>query len=436
MDSLAEIERAVLRLDAWLDTMRTPEGYGGPVAHWWQDCLHFTGAGLDWRYEGIILGYLNLYERTGERRWLAKARRAGDDLLRGQLASGNYRNSSFELNPYTGGTPHEAACDLALLCLAGVLRKLGESAWEGYLLAAEHNLREYHVGRLWKDEIQGFGNSADNPAFTPNKSATIVEALFALAELQGDEELLERYALPTLRTILGHQIEAPGQRLDGAIDQNSLAGRMGHRYFPLYNARCIPSLLKGYEYTGDERYRDAAWRAMSFIQRTRHPDGSFPQVVYRNGKINRYPMWIAGAGDLLRAMRLASISGMAVSEEDTLRWMLLGQDETGGVRTAFGFSAQVNQRTCGEAPEFRDLLPVCGWVDKAFRFLTSSIQGDVELPDTTTATTKLGCLFQGRRAEYREDPTSMELEVDGRAVYRYLKGATWAEVHPWGRGIP
>ena len=45
---------AVANLDAWLDTMRSPDGYGGPVAHWWQNCLQFTGAGLDWRYEGII----------------------------------------------------------------------------------------------------------------------------------------------------------------------------------------------------------------------------------------------------------------------------------------------------------------------------------------------------------------------------------------------
>ncbi len=76
---------AVALLDAWLETMRGPDGYGGPVVHWWQDNLLYTGVGLDWRYEGIILGYLNLYRATGEERWLDKARRAGDDLVRGQL---------------------------------------------------------------------------------------------------------------------------------------------------------------------------------------------------------------------------------------------------------------------------------------------------------------------------------------------------------------
>ena len=71
------IVQAVSKLDAWLETMRGPDGYGGPVAHWWQNCLQFTGAGLDWRYEGIVIGYLNLYQKTGNEQWLAKARRAG-----------------------------------------------------------------------------------------------------------------------------------------------------------------------------------------------------------------------------------------------------------------------------------------------------------------------------------------------------------------------
>ena len=99
------INAAVVAIDGWLDTMRGPDGYGGPVAHWGGDCLRFTGAGLDWRYEGIIIGYLNLYERTGDEAWLAKARRVGDDLVRGQLPGGSFCNSCFEMNPYAGGTP-------------------------------------------------------------------------------------------------------------------------------------------------------------------------------------------------------------------------------------------------------------------------------------------------------------------------------------------
>jgi hypothetical protein len=125
MLSEADLFETILKIDAWLESMRQPGGYGGPVVHWWEDCLAYTGPGLDWRYEGIIHGYLNLWQATGEGLWLDKATRAGDDLVNGQLPSGNYRNSCFELNPNTGGTPHEAAADLGLLCLAAVLKEGG-----------------------------------------------------------------------------------------------------------------------------------------------------------------------------------------------------------------------------------------------------------------------------------------------------------------------
>jgi hypothetical protein len=50
------ISAVVAQLDRWLEGMRGPAGYGGPVVHWWRHSLHFAGAGLDWRYEGIVLG--------------------------------------------------------------------------------------------------------------------------------------------------------------------------------------------------------------------------------------------------------------------------------------------------------------------------------------------------------------------------------------------
>ena len=100
-ESLTDI---ILRIDAWLDTMRCERGYGGPVAHRWQDCLIYTGPGFDWRYEGIVSGYLRLYQVTGELRWLAKARRAGDDLLSAQLPDGRYPTCLL----YTSPSPRDS----------------------------------------------------------------------------------------------------------------------------------------------------------------------------------------------------------------------------------------------------------------------------------------------------------------------------------------
>jgi uncharacterized protein YyaL (SSP411 family) len=434
----------VASLDAWLETMRGPGGYGGPVAHWWQNCFQFTGAGLDWRYEGIIIGYLNLYRQTGDEHWLLKARRAGDDLVRGQLPTGNFRNSCFELNPYTGGTPHEAACDLALLHLAEVLRKRSDPIWQTYLATAERNIRGYYIEWLWDSGARAFRDHPRIPGFVPNKAATLVEALLKLAALTGDEALVEHYALPTLEAILAHQVR--GDPLDGAIHQHSQNGRFVARFFPYYIARCIPGLVAGYERTNDERYLDAARRAMAFVLRWRYRDGSFPQVVYPGGQVNRYPQWIAAVGDILRAMALLAGCGFEADPQPTLEWLLQGQEPTGAFRTAWGFASQISQRKPCPLPEFRDLLPVVGWSSMAFRYLTealSTVDPSTSLrtggrPPTTDLERQLPvgnpppfeaeCGFRGQRLQYYEDTEVLELRGDEKVLYRWRKGVPWAEV--------
>lgn len=428
-----QIDEAVLRLDAWLDTMRGPDGYGGPVAHWWQDCLLFTGTGLDWRYEGLILGYLNLYGKTGEGRWLAKARRAGHDLVRGQLPTGNFRASCFEANPYPGGTPHEAACARALLGLARELKETGDPAWRTYSTTAEKNLRWFVIGRLWDGEARMFRNTASDPAFVPNKVATIVEALFAWADLSGDDAPVERYAGAALEAIVRCQVRAPGDPLEGGIPQRVDGRQADGRYFPYYVARCVPGLVAGYEWAGEERYLDAARRAMAFVLRWRYEDGSFPQVVYPGGHLNRYPQWVAGTGDILRAMELLRPYGLEADVALTLDWLLRGQAPNGSFRTARGFASQISQRPPGPVPEFRDLLGVAGWTDKAFHYLTDVLPpGGIGPGSVSVAPAwEAECTFRGHRMLLVEDGEGVELHRNGRLCYRWRKGAPWAEVQVW-----
>ncbi len=422
---------AIAKLDAWLNTMRGADGYGGPVAHWWQNCLHFAGAGLDWRYEGIILGYLNLHHKTGERKWLVKAKRASDDLLRGQLSTGTYRNSCFELNPNTGGTPHEAACDLALLYLAEALREQRDSSWRIYAESAEHNIRGYYLKALWDADAQSVRDHPHILSFVPNKAATWVEALVKLSELSGDGAWIELYALPTLEAVLAHQLQ--GGPMDGAICIYSQDGHMVHKFFPLYIARCVPGLVAGHLHSGQERFLEAARRAMAFVLHWRSEDGSYPQVIYAGGQVNRYPQWVAGVADILRAMHLLEPYGLDVGHSSSLEWLLRGQEPTGGFRTARGFASQASQRQPGTVPEFRDILPVCGWNDKAWRYLTEVVDSaskpfSVGSDWQPVSVMECECMVRDQRCLYREDQTAIELRRGGALLYRWRKGADWAEV--------
>lgn len=374
-DMRRAIRRAVQGLDSWFDSARLPDGYGGPAVHWQRDSLGFTGAGLDWRYEGIIIGYLNLWAGTRKPVWLEKATRAGEDLVRGQLPSGSYRNSCFEANPNTRGTPHEAAVNLGLLRLADALRAAGDPAWFRFTETAGANLQRFCIDQLWDANARSFRDDPVVPSFSPDKTATICEAIFAYARVTGDTNWVRRHALPALNVVAGHQIvagpAAVARGLDGAMYQNSVGGRKTPRFFPLSAARCIPALIEGWSLTGEERYASAAHRAANFLLRVQLADGSFPQVIYPHGRKNIYPRWIAGAGDLLRALLLAQTAnvldpGAAYNPLHTLRWILAGRQSDGSIRTADGFG-----RLLPGAParDPRDHIAVAGWLDKAFRVL-------------------------------------------------------------------
>jgi len=458
---VASAAAAVARLDAWLETMRTraagaarahvPRGYGGPVAHWWQQSLLYTGAGLDWRYEGIITGYLELWGRTlpgqhrQDERWLTKARRAGDDLISGQLESGNFAESAFEINPATAGTPHEAACDAGLLRLALELRWTGHSGWESYAACAERNLRSFYIGQLWNPEALMIG---DHPwrqsgpvTFVPNKAATACEALFLMAELSGESRWVEEYALPTLRWIQEHQLRgrkpaggrgrsSSGERLRGAIAQNSIGTRRINKYFPLYNARCISALLQGYRWTGDEGYAESALGAMDFIARFAQGDGSLPTVVYPGARASTTPSWLAPLGDILRAADELAPLGFSADLSATEARLLGGQDESGGFQTARGFADQAGRsRTATRAqalPDVRDVLHVTGWCDKAFRYLAS--HAGSQIPAGLSAPFETDCILRGRAMHLVETPDRLEIASQGAVCYRWVKGEPWPQI--------
>lgn len=368
---------AISGLDRWFDAMRvdwpTP-GYGGPVVHWWNHSLAYRGAGLDWRYEGIIEGYLTLWRGTSERVWLDKAIRAGSDLVNGQLANGQYRNSAFELNPASGGTPHEAAADVGLLVLARELRGVDPVAGERFLHTARRNLEMYWFEQLWHQPTSTLRDSRDAATFVPNKAATFIDAVLLLSELTEHDNFVERYALPTAAKILDMQVTEPMGPLSGAIAQNRFGDRVIDAYFPLYIARIIPPILRLSQRTGDPCLHRAALAAARFLECIREPDGSFPQVIYGNGKRNRQPRWIAGSGDILRAFIHANLHGAEIDLRPSIDWLLRGVRPDGHIATAEGFGRIVP--LVSRRDRFADELGVVGWCDKAFRALAHLTLGE------------------------------------------------------------
>lgn len=429
-NSAPELALVVSRLAAWLQSMRSPHGYTGPVAHWWQNCLQYTGIGIDWRYEGIITGYLNLFQASGDSHWLERACHAANDLVHAQLPDGSLRASCFELNPHPNGTPHEVACALALLRLIVVLQAQDDLRWQTYLAVAGRIVGR-QLCRLWDASVRAVRDAPDVPSFVPNKAATLAEAIMLLAQISHSPMLVSDYAVPILDTIIAHQLtDCADPRYIGAIYQNSFGSQPVPKFFPLYIARCIPALALGTQVTGEPRYQRSALHALAFVLRWRNPDGSFPQVLYPRGRINPYPYWIAATGDILRAMDILA-GDRPDAGEPTRTWLVQGQLPSGGFRTAHGFAAQISQRTLPAPPDLRDLLPVCGWNDKAFAYLTSqltpraaqTVRDDLPLEPSTHAGQLRGVL-----GTYYEDQHQISFRQGSRILYQWRKGAAVPDI--------
>jgi hypothetical protein len=427
MASEQPLDELVASMAGWFDSMRGPRGYGGPVSHWWRDSLRYCGVGLDWRYEGIITGHLTLWRQTGRDAWLDRAQRAGDDLVAGQLDTGNFRASAFERNPETVGTPHEATASIALLRLARALDDAGRDP-EPYLDAAKANLA-WHEDELWLSTDETFSDSPGARSLVPNKAVSTAEAFFELAKTTGEDDLIQTRVVPALDAVLDLQVTGGPHR--GAIHQLGLPenGALSGdgKFFPIYIARCIPHLLEMDEYVDGSRFRDAAVAAGEFLKRVQHADGSFPAVVYQDGSQNRYPKWIAGLGDVLRAFDALSRHGHEFDTEQTAEWLFDGYDSCGAFRTASGF-ARIHGRDTDWS--FSDVVHVVGWNDKAYRWLTERVTGDVRPvagESVTESTTQ--CRFDSAVGTYSEDDARICFHpTDGDTSYEWEKGTRWASV--------
>lgn len=396
---------------AWFATMRQPGGYGGPVAHWWQHRFRATGPGLDWRYEGILIGYRTLWTKTGDAGWRVRLRRGAEDIVAGQTADGHYRSSRFEVNPGTLGTPHEAAATLGLLAAFEVERE------ERWLEVARRNL-DALVAAL--DDGRGFVDVPGHPGRVPNKLATFAQALLRLSDVDEDGRYRE-HAHRALVDVLALQLQSGPH--SGAIHQYAPAGERGDgRFFPYYNARCVPPLLEAAATLGDGRYRDAADGVLAFLERTMNSDGAWPQIVYARGRDMTWPRWLAGVGDILLAFHAA---GRPVPEV-ALERLLASQLASGGFPSGEGFGSQLRQRPPNGAPDFRDLVPVAGWNDKSFRLLCDLLPAAAALPRSAPAPVERRVQLGRRSGTFVETEREMRLEADGEPVYLWCKDEPWA----------
>ena len=370
------VTKAISQNLAWLQTMKQPGGYAGPVTHYWSDSLTYTGPGTDWRYEGLIPAYISLYRKTKQAIFKTRAIECGEFILHAQCDDGSFQNSAFEANPSFkySGTPHEAAVCNALFELAQFLRK-EKMPFQKYENAALKNIENVHLAQFWDDKRKTFLQfqksrlQQKNNLIVPNKIATTCEALLHAY----DATRKNTYLHTTLRaseSILEYQDKS---EWNGGIYQSD----MHDKIIPFYTARCIPVLVNLFERTKEEKYLDAALNAGMYVKKHQRADGFFSFGENMNDEASPGPFFIAGAGDIGRALQSLS-PYKKISIASIIEALISSQRKNGAFPT---------KEESKELPSWKDQLGAVGLNDKALRFLSENmnekdVKEVVEIPST------------------------------------------------------
>lgn len=420
------INKAVHLLDTWLNSMRHPMGYSGPVSHWWESSLVFTGPMIDWRYEGILAGYVQLFQTTNNTYWLDQAIQAGEDIRKAQLPDGRYWNSSFQIGTLEGGTPHEAAVNVGLLELATALKGIGDDRWKTYFAVAERNIEEYHFKRLWNGTR--FLDQAWNKTTVANKNATIMESLLLYEALTGKS--MQVYFDGIVPLIDTAQVQDESHPAYGGIVH---LGTHHHKLaIGIYTARVASALVRLYQHHPDDAYLKRAQKMGACLAKLISPaDRGSYMGYYADGTAIKCPAWVSPSGDILRTFVMLKPYGTITDDQiDQLVQILLSEQlSTGGIPTAYGLGQKGGVTSPPKLPDFRDVLPVVGWIDKTFRGLAMLVDSPIHR-NAQPQSVEIPCTWQGKSCVYVEDDTSMSLLQDNRQViYKWQKGTHFPEIY-------
>jgi hypothetical protein len=414
------VAKAVAGFEGWLETIRTDRGYGGPVVGLRGASMGYCGPACDWRYEGLLDGYRGMFQATRDTDYLDRMARDLDQIAAAQLGDGTFRNSYFDANPFEGGVPHEPAV-LAASCRASRhLVHEGRPAPPAVASMVERYVEQHLIKHLWNKLLQTFNDwpTSEFPWYAPGTVAAAVELLIEYADLADAWPRVEHYAMGAGASLLAAQVKT-GPLAGGLPFSSNTQDNVS----PFFAARCLPALAALARKTGEKSYHEAVQALTAFLRAHRTPEGLHPRMVFAHRSAATAPMLLGAVAGILGALDRA---GMLQQDDlaQPLAFVLSHQAASGAFDTAVGFGRLRTSRT---RPDWRDVIPVCGWQDKVYALLATLHPGQRVSVSTEPVSRDVSVL--GRRAAYREDNAMMRIEdAKGRALYAWDKKTNWPKV--------
>lgn len=369
------ISEALSKQIHWLLTWKTKNGaYNGYVVHRYDLKRMLKIHDTPWSQAPIINGYLNLYQKTKDEMWLQEAIQAANLQCERLNKTGKYIYAGFEDDRFSS-LVHNSLANCALLNLVKVLIDEGtEEDAQKYMNIVKKNIDMYIIGVLWEDKFGAFKFSEidyytpDVTRFVVNMNSAAVESLIKLSILTGEKKYQD-YANRVGEWMLTEQIKSSDLE-NGGIKYSQAQPRV---LISIYTALAMSGIDDLYYLTKNNRYiemmEDAAKHLINLID----PETKLFYHAIVNGKLVKYPQFIAGAGIILKALDDAErLTGEKFDYQDSLNTILKKQLPNGGFPNFIGY----RNKKIGENEVWEDIVSVMGWNAHMFEFLTKIVHKD------------------------------------------------------------
>ena len=425
-----QIALALGNMIGWLETWRDEHGaYSGFVVHRTEAKRMWRVHDTAWTQAAMIRGYGNLYRKSRESRW-RQAMTLAADLL------------ASRYDPWTGKirhTGHEderfrslVSCALGVCALLSVADLVDEARRGKYIRIAADHARRYWIDGLWV-EREGAFKFAETDYYSPQEDRFVVnfntmatEALIALHQATGGLEfrdralrvgewLIERwdYTQTVNETILAGRTTVADKPFSewmafgGFAYQFTTSRREPDNYVILYNGLSLRGLWALYRETGDERFAAIIHAQTRFVLAMRDPETRLFYHTTRQGRIEKNPQFVAGAGmTLLGLHEVMPIIGQQALAEDTILSILSRAHANGSYPGFVGKNDTGHSRRDGGGVVWEDAAASMNWNAQWFEYLTRLIENPatihVETGDRTVRVVT-------KRFIYRDTPTSVEI---------------------------
>ena len=380
------LSEALSKQISWLQTWKTKKGaYNGYVVHRHDLKRMFKIHDTPWSQGPIIKGYLNLYQKTKDDKWLQEAIQAADLQCKRLHKTSKYIYAGFEDDRFSS-LVHNSLANCALLDLAKVLVDEGnDEKAQKYLNTVKKNINRYIIDKLWDEEFGAFRfseidyYSPNAVRFVTNMNSVTVESLIKLSSLTGEQKYQE-YALRIGEWMLTEQIKS-GDIENGGINYSQIQPRI---LISIYTALAMRGIDDLYYLTKDQRYLEMMKSAANHLINLIDPETKLFYHAVLKGELLKYPQFIAGTGIILKALDDTSkLTDDKFEYQDTLKEILDKQLPNGGFSNFVGYNTPENYRPLGNGEEvWEDKVPVIGWNAHIFEFLTRNVEKDFSYKPT------------------------------------------------------